>query len=200
MNLSRAQAVMIAIGGTVTIGIGGFYLLKTHTTLMQGKPLHCKVFPTSSVRFPGEVEVCVTAIIEPYSPDNGDVVLQLTFMDSPRERVILDTIAWIANDLEGQGEYEGELNYSRKRVYEEGILAYKNERKYSAWVNPEVPKDVHLPMWNWLKDLRPVFDRPRLTFEEKFQRGVNSSVEFIAMATTAIVTAFKVITHTNISG
>ncbi len=196
MRLNRKQVMALAVGGTILASVGTFYLVKTKTSWMQGRPLHCKTFPTKDPTYPDKIEVCVVSVTHSFAPENGDVELQLTYMPSPNERVIVDTIAWLADDVEGNGDYKGELNYSRVRIFEHNLLVMDEKKKFSAWYDPLVPKDVQLPMWNWLKSLIPAFDRPKLSFEDKFRNWVDSLLEVSAMGATALATIYKVLKGT----
>jgi hypothetical protein len=138
----------------------------------------------------------VVSVTEPFAPQNGDVELQLTYMPSPNERVLADTTAWVADDVEGQGDYKGEINYSRVRIFEHNLLVLDKKGKFSAWYDPLVPEDVHIPMWKWLQSLTPAFDRPKLSFEDKFRNWMDRFLEVGTMAGTAIATAWKVVKGT----
>jgi hypothetical protein len=48
-------------------------------------------------------------------------------------------------------------------------------------------------MWIWLSNLAAAFDRPRLSFEDKFRNWMDKFVELGAMSTTIVLTAWKVI-------
>ena len=198
MRLNRSQVIALVVGGSIIAAIGTFYTVKTQTSWLQGRPLHCKTFTTKDATYPGSVEVCVVSVTEPFAPQNGDVELQLTYMPSPNERVIADTTAWIADDVEGQGDYKGEINYGRVRMFGHNLLVLDKKEKFSAWYDPLVPADVHIPMWEWLKDLTPAFDRPKLSFEDKFRNWMDHFLEVGTMAGTAIVTAWKVVKGTTI--
>jgi hypothetical protein len=50
-----------------------------------------------------------------------------------------------------------------------------------------------MPMWEWIRTLKSAFDRPKLSFEDKFRKWMDQFVELGAMSTTAVITAWKVI-------
>lgn len=193
MHLNRKQLVALAVGGSIVASIGTFYLVKTKTSFFQGQPLHCKEFKTKDPTFPGAVEVCVLSVTEPFSPENGDAGLEITFKPSPSENVVADVTAWLADDVEGEGDYVGELNYNQVKIFEHGLLVLDKKERFSAWYDPLVPKDVHKPLWYWLKSLTPAFDRPKLPFEDKFRNWMDQFVELGAMSTTVVITAWKVL-------
>ena len=198
MRLSHSQVIALAVGGAIVAAIGTFYTVKTHTIWLQGRPLYCKSFQTKDSTFPGSVELCVIAVTHPYVHENGDVELQLMFQPSPNEQVIVDTVAWVADDIDGQGEYEGEINYERTRVYEHGLLVHDEKKKFSGWHDPIVPEDVLMPMWHWLAGLTPAFDRPRLSIEHRLRNWLDGFLEIGAMGTTATLTIWRVVKGTTI--
>jgi len=194
MRLNRKQIVTVVIGGSIVAAISTFYVIKTRTSLFVGEPLYCKEFKTKEPTFPKILEVCVLSVPVPYSPNNGDTELELTFKPSPNERLIVDAIVWSADNIADKDvDYTGEINFSHKRIFENNILVYENPEKISAWNDPQVPKDVHIPMWIWLSNLSASFDRPRLSFEDKFRKWMDKFVELGAMSTTIVLTAWKVI-------
>ncbi len=193
MHLNRKQLMALAVGGSILAAVGTFYLVKTKTSFFQGLPLHCKTFDTKDPTFPDKVEICILSVTKPFAPENGDVELELTFKPSPQERVIVDATVWIADDIEGEGDYKGEINYQNLEIYEHNLLVFHNEKRFSAWYDPIVPKDVRMPMWEWIRTLKSAFDRPKLSFEDKFRKWMDQFVELGAMSTTAVITAWKVI-------
>jgi hypothetical protein len=198
MHLNRKQLIALAVGGSIMAAVGTFYLVKTKTSFLQGLPIHCKTFKTADPTFPGEVQICILSVTKPFAPENGDVELELTFKPSPNERTIVDATVWIADDIEGEGDYQGEINYNDMEIYEHNLLVFHTDKRFSAWYDPVVPKDVHIPMWEWIKTLKPAFDRPKLSFEDKFRKWMDQFVELGAMSTTVVVTAWKVFKGTTI--
>ena len=193
MRLNRKQIVAIAVGGSIVAAISTFYVIKTRTSLFVGKPLYCQEFPTKSPLFPKTLEVCILSIPVPFAPDNGDTELEITFKPSTNERMIVDAIVWSSGHIaDREVDYTGEINYSNQRVFENNILAYEKPDKMSAWLDPLVPEDVHIPMWKWLTNLTPAFHRPKLSFEDKFRNWVDKFIELGAMGTTTVLTAWKV--------
>ena len=194
MRLNAKQIIAIAVGGSIVAAISTFYVIKTRTSLFVGKPLYCKEFPTKSPLFPKTLEVCILSIPVPFAPDNGDTELELTFKPSPNERLIVDAIVWSSDNIADRDvDYTGEINYSNQRLFENNILVYEKPDKISAWHDPLVPEDVHIPLWKWLTTLTPAFDRPKLSFEDKFRNWMDKFVELGAMSTTIVLTVWKVL-------
>ena len=195
MRLNRKQLVALAVGGSIMSAVGAFYLIKTKTSWFMGSPLYCKTFPTKDPVFPdGSVKVCVLSVPREYAPLNGDVELELTFQPNPNEVVIADADVWLADTINSlDRDYVGEINYSNLEIYDHGLLTWSKREYFSAWHDPLVPKDVLKPMWYWLKSLIPVFDRPQLTFEDKFRNWMDQFVELGAMSTTGVLTIWKVL-------
>jgi hypothetical protein len=190
--LKKSQIATLAVGGSITVAIGVFYVVKDKTSFWLAKPLHCQVFQTADLRHPGQMEVCINGISHPYSAENGDVELDLTFMAAANERVQADATVWVADAIAGKSvDYTGEINYGRVRTYEHGLLVHEKSEKFSAWVNPVVPKDVHVPMWKWIHDLSSTFDRDKLSFDERFHAVLANFIHFFSVAAGALTTAYK---------
>lgn len=169
------------IGSIVVSSIFIPYFLITRTTAFMQKPLLCQVFPTKDYRHPGQLEVCINGVTKAFSPQNGDVELDLTFQQSATSRVQADVTFWISDRLGYKDvDYTGEYNTSRIRIYDKGFLVSDNKDKVSSWINPIVPVDVRLPLWSWVKknEMRYNWDRPPL--EERLSNRVDESGAMIA--------------------
>lgn len=192
--LNKRQLVILAIGGSITFGIGAFYVIKDRTNFWAAKPLACQTFPTTDPRFDKKVEVCINGVSNPYAYMNGDVELDMTFQRGNHEVVQADVTFWVANQIAGKNvDYTGEMNFTRVRVYEDGILATDIRLKFSGWVNPVVPEDVRVPLWKWVNSKAQQFDRTKLPLDEKFHALVGSFIHMASMATTAGLTVWRVL-------
>lgn len=192
--LNRKQVAILAIGGSITLGIGAFYVIKDRTSLLLPKPLICKSFPTKDPRHPGEIEICINGVSSPFVPANGDVELDITFMRSTRERVQADVVVWVADNIFGrQVDYTGEMNFSRVRLYEDNILAAEHNQKFSVWTNPIFPADVHISLWKWIHANRYLYDRTRLPLDEKLHALLKSSINLVSVAVSAGLTVWRVL-------
>lgn len=193
--LNRRQLAILAIGGSITLGIGAFYIIKDKTSFWLPKPITCRTFPTKDVRFDKEVEVCVNEVKHPYVYANGDVELGMTFMRGRHERIQVAATVWVADNINGRPtNYAGEMNFSRVRLYDDGILVFDFRQKFSTWTNPVVPADVRIPLWKWIHDQAETFDRPRLSLDEKFHQMIGSLINTVSVATSACITVWKVLT------
>ncbi len=193
--LNRRQIATLAIGGSITLGIGAFYVIKDKTSLLLPKPLTCQTFPTKDPRFPGgDVKVCINGVSQRFSYVNGDVELDLTFQRGKHETVQADVMVWVADQINGRPvDYTGEMNFARVRLYDNSILAVDINQKFSTWFNPVVPSDVRVPLWKWIYSQRETFDRNRLPFDEKFHELLKASINMLSVAVSAGVTVWRFI-------
>jgi hypothetical protein len=193
MKLTRSRIAILAVGGSITVAIGVFYVIKDRTSFWLPKPLYCHVFPTTDKLYSeGEVEVCINAVRVPYEVGNGDVELDITFKKSESERIQAEGVFWVADNIMGRPvDYTGEINWSLIKTYDNGLLANTDSHKMSAWVDPLVPKDVHIPLWKWVKELTPAFDRQKLSLDKKFDDLVNRFIEGLSMIGTGAITLYK---------
>jgi hypothetical protein len=193
--LNRRQIATLAIGGSITLGIGAFYVIKDKTSLLLPKPLTCQTFPTKDPRFPsGDVKVCINGITQRFNFLNGDVDLDLMFQRGKHETVQADVSVWVADNINGRPvNYTGEMNFSRVRLYDGGILAVDIQQKFSGWFNPVVPPDVRVPLWKWIYGQRFTFDRTRLPLDEKFHEILKASISILSVAVSAGLTVWKVV-------
>lgn len=192
--LNRRQIAILAIGGSITFSIGAFYVIKDKTNYWSAKPLTCQTFPTEDPRFDKKVEVCINGVSYPYAYMNGDVELDMTFKRGKHEVVQADVVFWVADQIAGKRvDYTGEMNFTRVRLYEDGILAVDIKQKFSTWVNPVVPEDVRLPLWKWVNSQAEQFDRTRLPLDEKFHALLGSLINMMSVATSAGLTVWRMI-------
>ncbi|MGA1710378.1 MAG: hypothetical protein ACO4CS_03835 [bacterium] len=183
---------ILLIGGLAVAAILGPYLVLTRTTLLLQKPIYCKNFTTTSKLYPNEIELCINGVTKAYSKINGDVELDMTFMQSPIERVQADVVFWIADMIEDKEvDYIGEYNIDRIRVYENNILVSDEKTKVSGWSRPIVPVDVRIPMWKWVYSLRPYLNRDRPPLEELVQNVVTESGAAIATIGSIAITIYR---------
>lgn len=171
----------IIIGTLLSAFILCPYFVITRTTWFIQRPLLCNIFLTKDPNHFGQIEICVNGVSRKYSPQNGDVELDLTFMRTPSERIQTDMTFWIAEKLGDKTvDYIGEYNTSRVRLYDNGILVADNEDKLSSWVNPVFPKDVRESVWWWVKENQFHYNRDRPPLEERLSKTVNKTGAFIA--------------------
>jgi hypothetical protein len=193
--LNRRQIATLAIGGSITLGIGGFYVIKDKTSLLLPKPLTCQTFPTKDPRFSGgEIKVCINGVSQRFNFLNGDVELDLMFQRGKHETIQMDVSVWVADNINGRPvDYTGEMNFSRVRLYDNYVLAVDIQQKFSTWFNPVVPPDVRVPLWKWIYSQRLMFDRTRLPLDEKFQETLKTTISILSVAVSAGLTAWKVV-------
>jgi len=190
--LKKSQIAVLAVGGSLTLAIGAFYVIKDKTSHWLPKPLHCQEFPTTDKRHPGKVEICINGVHHEYSRDNGDAELHITFMRGPITRVQAEGVFWLADKIGEQSvDYTGEINWHLVKIYDNNVLVSKDETRRSAYIDPVVPKDVHIPMWKWTRSIRDAFDREILGLEDKFDIFAAKFIEILSMLGTAGVTIYK---------
>lgn len=174
-TITKNKTRILIFGPVITGLIVVPYLLLTRTTLSLHYPIICKEFATTSFLYPGKIEVCINGITRSYSPLNGDVELDLTFMQSETERVQADVVFWIADEIAGKAvDYSGEYNIDRIRIYSDHLLVSDDETKVSGWTKPLVPSDVRMPLWHWVYHCRNRFTRDRPPIEEKLENLIRS--------------------------
>jgi len=182
----------IIIGLLLTLSIWGPYLAVTRTSWFIQKPILCKVFPTEDYRHPGQIEICINGVTREYSPKNGDVELDFTFMETATSRVQADITFWIADKLGYKDvNYMGEYNTSRTRVYENGIMVSDDHDKVSSWVDPIFPLDVRESVWHWVKDNKMHYNRDRPPLEEKLSETVSKAGAVIATLASIGLTIYR---------
>jgi len=183
---------ILIIGAIVSSAIGLPYLLVTRTTVGIPSPIMCKEFKTTSFMYPGKIEVCMNGITKAYSALNGDAEIDLTFMQSPTERIQADVVFWLADEIAGRKvDYRDEYNIERIRIYDRGWLVSDSTDKLSGWSKPLVPIDVRSQLWHWVHHCRNRLIRDRPPFEEVFQTTVNKSGGVIATIGSILVTAYR---------
>ena len=164
---------VLLVGALLSTLILGPYFVMTRTTWLIPKPLTCKEFPTKSSLYPGAIEICINGVTKAYSIHNGDVELDLTFLQAPHQRVQVDAIFWVADQIGDKTvDYKGEYNIERIRIYNNTLLVEDKEEKVSAWLNPVVPVDVQLPLWEYVRSLRNTYTFDRMPLEEKLSNWV----------------------------
>lgn len=171
--IRRNKNKILIVGALVTTLIFGPYFVLTRTTWLMAKPLTCKEFPTKSSLYPGAIQICINGVTKPYSIHNGDVELDMTFLQAPRQRVQVDVTFWVADQIgDKEVDYTGEYNIQRIRIYNDTFLVEDKEEKVSAWLNPVVPPDVQLPLWEYVRSLKNTYTFDRLPLEEKLNNYV----------------------------
>ena len=192
VETNRKKFVILGIALPFAIFIP--YFLVTRTSLLSHHPIECKVFETKDHLYPGEIEICINGITHAYSPQNGDVELDITFLRSPTERLQVDAVFWIADQIAGRPvDYVGEYNIDRVRVYDKGLLVKDDKEKVSGWLKPLVPRDVQIPLWHWIHHCRDKFYRHKKPFEESLEKLMTDLGAVIATAGSVGITAYRFI-------
>jgi len=158
-NLSKHKDALI-LASSLCLGVfGGTYLVVTRTSWIHGAPIICSPFRTKAPGFSnGIIDICVNGVSAPYAPDNGDLELNISFLDADRSSVHADVVFWTADVLGGREvDYVGEYNVEKVRVYRGNWLVTTIDSKFSAWVDPLVPADVREPLWSWIKENQRLF-------------------------------------------
>lgn len=190
--IRRNKNKILIVGALVTSLIFIPYFVLTKTTWLIPRPLTCKEFPTNSSLYPGKIQVCINGVTKAYSIHNGDVELDLTFLQTPHQRVQVDAIFWVADQIgDKQVDYEGEYNIQRIRIYNNGILADDKEEKVSAWLNPVVPPDVQLPLWEYVRSLKNTYTFDRMPLEERLSNYVRRVGPVLAGLGSIALTVYR---------
>lgn len=186
---------ILAIGIPVTLAIGIPYFIITRTSWMLPRPILCDTFITTNRQHPGKLQVCVNGVSHPYRPENGDVELDITFMKTHWERVQADITFWVADEIaDKRVDYSGEYNIDRIRTYSSnGLLVGDRENQISSWIEPLVPVDVRMPMWNWIYENRDRFYVERKPLEEKLSKFFSSLGALVATLGSAGITIYRFI-------
>lgn len=168
LNFHRKK--ILIIGFTIgTIIIVPYYFLNK-TSFFLGNSLFCKTFYSAEIQDTNKIEVCINGISEPYSPENGDVELDISFMRTATQKVQADVIFWIADYIaDKKVDYSGEYNTERVRIYDNNILIEDIKQKSSSWVKPLVPKDVRMDLWKYVYSLKHVLDIDKKPLAEKIE-------------------------------
>lgn len=186
----------ILIGGlcaTLAIAVPYFVIARTHW--LKGRPLACQVFPTADRNFPGTIEVCINGVTRPYTPRNGDMELDLTYMKSHGLCQQVDVTFWVADRLGGRKvDYAGEYNIQRIRTYNKaGLLVKDHVAELSSWEEPLVPADVRMPMWKWVRNQRDQLFLARPPLGETISNWVAGFWPMLASLGSIGVTAYRFI-------
>lgn len=147
----------ILIGGLcATLAITAPYFIITRTHWLRSHPIACKEFLTKDPTFPGSIEVCINGVTRPYTPLNGDMELDLSYMKFPDLHQQVDVTFWLADQLGNKKvDYSGEYNIQRVRTYNKiGLLISDDAESMSSWERPLVPSDVQLQLWGWVHSQR----------------------------------------------
>ena len=191
-NITKNKRKILALGACSLLAIGVPYIALTRTSFLHNHPIICKTFPTVEPGYGGEIEVCVNGVSEPYAPDNGDVELDIVFQQPNGRMVQADIYFWTAHELGGQEvDYEGEYNIDHVRIYHNGWKVLEDGTKVSGWIEPLVPADVRIPMWQWVKDHTYLWSFEQVHLVEKIEKGFESLGAIGAAMGSIGVTAFK---------
>jgi hypothetical protein len=189
-NKNKILIVGIALTSSIFIP----YFVLTRTTWLMPKPITCKEFPTNSRNYPGRIQVCINGVTKAYSVQSGDVELDLTFLQAPRQRVQVDAVFWIADQLGDKNvDYKGEYNIERIRIYNNSLLVEDKEEKISAWLNPVVPVDVQLPLWEYVCSLKHTYNFDRMPVEEKLSNYLKKIGPLLAGIGSIVLTVYRFI-------
>jgi len=187
-NKNKILTVGIALTSLILIP----YFVLTRTTWLMPRPITCKEFPTKSIMYPGRIQICINGVTKAYSVQNGDVELDLTFLQAPHQRVQLDAIFWIADQLGDKNvDYKGEYNIERVRIYHKSFLVEDKEEKVSAWLNPIVPADVQLPLWDYIRSLKNTYNFDRMPVEEKLSNYIKRVGPLLAGVGSIALTIYR---------
>lgn len=195
-NLIRKnKKEILTIGFSLATIIIVPYFILNKTSLFLGNSLYCKNFYTTQQNSINKVNICINGISEPYSPENGDVELDITFMRSPTQKVQADIVFWVADNIaDKKVDYSGEYNIERIRIYENNFLIEDNKKKISSWVKPLVPVDVRMDLWKYVYSLRPLLDVDRKPIAEKIENllvDIGAIVAGLSSIAIAIYRFFK---------
>lgn len=192
--INKNKTKILSVGILLTSLIFVPYLVLTRTTWFMPRPITCKEFPTKSPHYPGSIQICVNGVTKAYSVQNGDVELDLTFLQAPHQRVQMDAIFWIADRLGDKiVDYKGEYNIERIRIYNNTLLVEDKEEKISAWINPVVPFDVQLPLWYYIRSLKSTYNFDRMPPEEKITNYVRRVGPLLAGIGSIALTIYRFI-------
>jgi len=190
--VSTNKTKILIVGALFTALIGVPYILVSRTTIGIPKAIMCKEFDTTSFMYPGKIQVCINGITKAYSPENGDAEIDLTFMQSPTERIQADVVFWLADEISGKKvDYTDEYNTERIRIYDKGWLVSDKSEKFSGWSKPLVPADVRSDLWKWVHHCRNRLIRDRPPIEEVVQDMVARLGGTIATIGSIIITAYR---------
>lgn len=184
----------VLIGGlSAIIAISLPYFVITRTGWIKDAPLVCKSFPTKDPGYKQFIEVCVNGITRPYTPNNGDMELDLTFMKSSLMRQQADVTFWVADRLgEREVDYKGEYNTQRVRTFNRlGLLVKDSHEDISSWEDSLVPDDVREPLWSWVHSQRDTLFVPQPPFTEAVSNWVASFWPFLASLGSVLVTVYR---------
>lgn len=185
---------ILIVGALLTSLIFIPYFVLTRTTWLMPRPITCREFPTKSNLYPGSIQICINGVTKAYSVQNGDVELDLTFLQAPRQRVQMDAVFWIADRLGDKTvDYKGEYNVERIRIYHNTLLVEDKEEKVSAWLNPIVPVDVQLPLWYYVRSLRNTYNFDRMPVEEKLTNHLKRVGPLLAGVGSIALTVYRFI-------
>lgn len=184
----------ILIGGMcVTLAIAVPYFVISRTHWLKGRPLACQSFPTKDRSFPGSIQVCINGVTRPYTPLNGDMELDLTYMKTPALRQQVDATFWLADELgEKKVDYSGEYNIQRIRTYNSmGLLMSDSTAAVSSWEQPLVPEDVRLPLWQWVHNQRDTLFYAKPPLGEVISNWIGGFWPVLATIGSMAVTVYR---------
>lgn len=193
-NTIKAHKKRILVGGlcaTLAIAVPYFVISRTHW--LKGRPLTCQVFPTKDRAFPGSIEVCINGVTRPYTPLNGDMELDLTYMKTPTMRQQVDATFWLADELgEKKVDYSGEYNIQRIRTFNSlGLLMADSTAAVSSWEQPLVPADVRLPLWEWVHRQRDALFYAKPPLAETVSNWISGFWPVLATIGSMAVTVYR---------
>lgn len=170
------------IGGLISIGflIPAYLIKNTNTFMPVG--IECKAFETQDIRYPGWLEICINGVKDPFTPNRQQV--HLSYYSNWKSQTTLSEAVF---DLNDPGDYQTE----RVRIYEDGNLVKDDMMKVSSHINPVVPSDVKMPLWNWVNERKLFFVTNKLSLEEKINSFVALVSPFLFTAGSVSVTAFR---------
>jgi hypothetical protein len=192
--IAKNKKKILVIGAATISAIMIPYITITRTSWFLQKPILCKVFPTKSNLYPGEIEVCINGISNAFSIVSGDVDLDLTFMKSETEKIQADVTFWLADDFKlGDKDisYCGEYTTTRIRTYDKGFLVDDKKQKSSSWMHPLVPEDVRIPLWEYVYSQKNRFQRDIPPIEEKVNSFLQNMGAVLATLGSVGVTAYR---------
>ena len=191
VRINTKQRTILCIGGAVLAALWGFTFILRSTTWLDQKPLTCRSFLTkNSAYIDKQVKICLTEIIEPFSPLSEDALYQISFTNPTIKRRIDLTMRVSVPDKPRKLTIFWRV--TKVQLYNpSGVMVKSSEDRYTSGHPRYLPVDVIEPLWWWLVSMARLHIEPQPDLETQIDGVIEKTTRVGATVTTAGLTTWK---------